>query len=136
MTTTYSFKILYCLLFMSCIFLSCGLNEHKDLSKVEPAYEVTVQELLTAFETDEEEANKKYAGEVIEWKGTIKDIVVSEHETTLYFGIEGYLGGVSAEMDPSKLVVEPSVGETITVRGICSGKLIDVVISRCIIVQG
>jgi len=130
-----STMLLFSAIFSTLLLIGCGINDHKDLSKIDPDFVLSTQELLDAYEENEDAANNQFLGKVIQWEGVIKDIAVSEEGTTLYFGIEDYIGGIAAEMDSSKLTDEPNVGDRVVVRGICSGKLIDVVVSRCILIK-
>jgi len=102
-------------------------NKTTDLS-------IQATELFSAYSNNENKANKLYNGKVIEVTGKLIDI--SEDEQGAYVLILNSgndFGGILCTLhkNPKSL---PKVGEDITIKGQCNGLLMDVVLSKCVIV--
>lgn len=110
---------------------------HADLSRTEPDFRLTAQELFDAFETDENAANATYNGKVVEVQGSVQEVLVEEG-APVKIRLEGggLLFGVACEMDPKQptdyATLQP--GTRITLRGECAGMLMDVVLTRCALI--
>ncbi|MEO6167926.1 MAG: hypothetical protein ABIO46_14055 [Chitinophagales bacterium] len=89
--------------------------------------------IYSQFNEDEESANQQYLGKVIEVSGTVQDLKVEENgELTITLkGDEMF--GVSCKMtgNGDKIAQKIKKGDGVTVKGICSGKLMDVVLVNC-----
>ena len=100
---------------------------------------LSASELLSAFEESEENANTIYLGKVLEVTGEVMSADISDDggiQVILEAG--GLLGGVSCVMsDDVQLEGSPDAlkGRTVTVKGNCTGYLMEVVLERCIILS-
>jgi hypothetical protein len=108
----------------------------QDLSKARPDYVITSSDLLDEFESDEASASAKYINKILEVTGEI----ISVEET----GTGSWNISLQTRSDFSKVIctfpsVEtPSVFETgniITLRGECSGFLMDVLLNNCNVIR-
>jgi hypothetical protein len=108
--------------------------KHKDLKKVKPDYEVTAVDLQKAFEADEVAASAKYVNKVLDVTGIIESekngegnilSLVLKTGSTFSTVICTFPSGPA----PGKFVS----GNQITIRGECSGFLMDVLLNNCII---
>lgn len=108
----------------------------KDLNKVRPDYAMTAAALLKAFEDDEPDAVAKYANRIIEVTGAVKAVNPGENNSV----------NVSLETDSNYMSVictfrnsgdlpELRAGQVVTVRGECSGYLMDVLMNNCVLVS-
>ena len=109
---------------------------HSNMNKTMADIQVDATNLFTTFETDENAANDEYLGKVLAVTGTIREVTVNEEGTrSIILDTDSDMSGVVCEMDAlsehAKTDFEP--GETITVKGICTGMLMDVVLVRCVI---
>jgi hypothetical protein len=110
-----------------------------DLSKVKPAYVISSNELFSAFDSDETGATAKFAGKVVEVSGNVAQVEFGSTDSTLSVTLreDDELSGVictfSGVEDKSKLNI--SAGQKISVRGECSGMLMDVLLNNCVIVK-
>ncbi|HEX3007015.1 MAG TPA: hypothetical protein VHO90_05305 [Bacteroidales bacterium] len=98
--------------------------------------EISMQasDLVMEFTTNEESANSKYLNKIIELKGIVNAVEVKDQEVTVYLRKEKDLSGVLCSFD--KTAIDPAVikkGEEITIKGLCSGYLMDVVFNKCAI---
>lgn len=92
--------------------------------------------LFSAFEANEAEANEKYLDKVIKISGTVKEVNTDEEgniSLTLESGNE--LFGVICQMDnlTKQEKTDFKIGEQVTLKGICTGMLMDVVLVRCVV---
>ncbi len=97
---------------------------------------INADTLINQFITNEAEANKKYLGKVISVKGIINKID-NQQDTllTILLGDTLLSSNVSCLMDSGysnvKKVFTP--GTQITIKGICTGYLMDVELNRCVV---
>lgn len=104
----------------------------------EPDYiEITPAKLFAAFEDNEAAANMKYKGKLIQVTGTINDIGTDilgdpyiTFETDILKGVNCYFTKSSMEE-----IAQVRKGQKVTVRGICDGKLVYVLLKKCELVK-
>jgi hypothetical protein len=101
-----------------------------------PDFLVSASELITAFEEDEGEANDKYLGKVVEVKGTVTEVIEKQNSFVLLLGDTATVSRVSCtlEGEQDSMAYGLRAGDELTLRGICSGRLLDVVLVECKIV--
>lgn len=104
------------------------------LSDAKADYEMTADELYSAFESDENEALKRFEGKIIATSGRVMEVKKSENGVNIVLEAEGaILGGVNCsfkEIDPL-----PKVGDSIRLKGRCQGYLMSVVLNNCSLVH-
>jgi hypothetical protein len=102
-------------------------------------YTVTPGELLQAFQADEEAANAKYLGKVLEVKGTIAEIIPGEDlEMQVILDTGDIMSRVSCVMEEDYqtfLTRKLKAGDTVTLKGFCTGMAMDIVLDRCVVVS-
>jgi len=108
----------------------------KDLQKVKPEFTITSTELQKAFEENEANASKTYINKVVEVTGEVISIVGSEKNSwnvTLQTGSDfaKVICTFPAVSNPDVFIL----GKEITVRGVCSGVLSDVLLNNCVVVN-
>ncbi|MCO6488524.1 MAG: hypothetical protein J5I98_08910 [Phaeodactylibacter sp.] len=110
---------------------------HQNMEKAQADVVLGAEELFTAFEANETEANQKYLDKVVKVSGLVKEVSTDEEgnvSVTLESGSEMF--GVICQMDNltqhGKTDFKP--GEQVTFKGICTGMLMDVVLVRCVLV--
>lgn len=133
------FKIIVALVVMLLIALLVVWNLPKDSSKrKEAAHQITATELFTEFSTDEQKANNKFLGKTIEVKGKIAAIETDEQgAVVVILRTEDPIAGVlcTLEAGEEKAIPDNTVGTDISVKGLCTGMLMDVVLNKCVIVN-
>ncbi len=95
---------------------------------------VTSAELLSAYEKDEAVANQKFLGKTIVVSGTVGAIDESADTlTTIILGASEELHHVSCQLEEgSRLAAKKyKVNDTVRLKGICTGYLLDVEMNRC-----
>ena len=106
--------------------------KHTDMSKAHPDFVITATALLKEFEDNETSASAKYVNKILEVDGIIGSInTAKDNILTISLRTESDLSSVictfPAIADPSKF----RAGDSITLRGECSGFLMDVLLNNC-----
>lgn len=108
----------------------------KDLLNVKPDYVITSTDLLKAFEEDEVVSSAKYINKVVEVTGEIigiEDVEKKSWNISLQTGSD-----LSKVICTFPVVTDPGIfnlGREITVRGECSGFLMDVLLNNSVVVE-
>lgn len=108
---------------------------HKNMTKTEADISVSAFDLFTEFEQNEAKANEKYLEKVILVEGEIRDVSTNETgNVSLTLKSSSDMFGVICQMDDltEHERTDFSVGETVSLKGICTGMLMDVVLVRCV----
>ena len=111
---------------------------HKKVSGKAADFQLTTTEILQAYLENEVEADSTFLNKVIEVKGKVREINPTDTgEITVVLGDESEMGGVSASLleDQSDAAKKLNIGDEVTIKGFCSGYLLDVVLVKCIIIQ-
>ncbi len=109
-----------------------------DLTSLKPVGRMDAVELAALYETDESNANTLYLGKAIDVSGTIVDI--ENHQDTMInilLGDKEAMHRVSClmNMDHAAAFKKYKPGDAVTIRGICTGYLMDVELNRCVIIN-
>jgi len=108
----------------------------KDLQKVKPDFIITSTALQKAFEEDEKGSSAKYINKIIEVSGEIESVKPGEKNT---FSITLKTGSdYSSVICTFPVVPETTIlktGNQITLRGECSGFLMDVLLNNCVTIE-
>jgi len=92
---------------------------------------IPANELFTAFEMDEDAANGLYLNKVIEVTGIIKEVKSNENGLpAVIFETDDIVFGVMCEFESEDGAAAIKVGDLLTIKGICTGKLLDVILNR------
>jgi len=110
--------------------------KHTDMAKAKPDYVITATLLQKEFEDNETTASAKYTGKIIEVTGIIASIKAADSNViniTLTTGndFSTVICTFPAIADPSEL----KPGNEITLRGECSGYLMDVLLNNCAVIK-
>jgi type II secretory pathway pseudopilin PulG len=134
-----SLKIIGILVILVIIGIAILFNLPKDSSKNKKAtIAITASELFEAFIENESEANKKYVGKIIELSGIVISIEEDEQGATVaVLQSDDPIAGVmcTLERGQKKHLSPKSVGSTVRIKGLCTGKLMDVVLNKCILIE-
>ena len=96
---------------------------------------VTAQELLNDYHEDENLANKKYVDNIIEVKGEIAEISISRGNSIITLKDSNGLSSIKCHMGPENNlnVLKLRKDNQITIKGICTGYLLDIIMVRCVL---
>jgi len=108
-----------------------------DIEDSQPLAKLKVSAIVDQYEKDETIANQQYLGKVIQVTGPISEII-NQQDTLGYV----FLGESNSLHKVSCLINRPHIreigkyiiGQQITLKGICTGFLLDVELNRCVIV--
>lgn len=136
--SVFSITLVVVLLILAAVALLVVYNKpHRSVADEETAFKVSVSELADAFSEDETKAQSLYGGRVIEVSGPLKKKIESDTTLILLMGDSTRMMGVSCyvERDQIEDARTLALGELITVKGICNGALLDVVIDNAIVME-
>lgn len=109
-----------------------------DLSVASRAIEVeiTVNELVSQFESNENLANSEFLDKVILVVGSVESVNEDSLGISIYLKEPDDLAGVLCNFSSGVVDINTiSKGETLKVKGLCSGYLMDVVLNKCSVVE-
>jgi len=107
-----------------------------NISAKKSELQITAHDLLADFMHDEQKGNEKFTNKIIEVSGTLKNVKKTE---------EGYQAVITSATDLDATVVcnfeklgpglldTLSIGKSITVKGVCTGFLFDVVLDHAVL---
>ncbi|MCB0657291.1 MAG: hypothetical protein KDC57_14195 [Saprospiraceae bacterium] len=106
----------------------------QDVDQVEPVASMTAKELVSAYQENEQAANEKYLDQFIEVTGQVQEVKEEDNIWTVTLDANDVMSAVRCEMDYIQEAHKPdfSSGQVVTLRGKCTGILMDVVLVRCI----
>lgn len=130
-------RIILYVLVLAAIAAGYGIYEFnrgpKSLENVSPAWQIDASDLANGFLENEEEANQKFLGKVIEVRGKLSDVINDSTSTSIVLETTDMMTSIICELadniDTDNLVI----GDSLTVKGECSGFLMDVVLTKSII---
>ena len=108
----------------------------KDLQKAKPDFVISAIELQKAFETDEKASSAKYINKIVEVGGEIVSVKPGEKNSlNISLATSNDLSNINCTFPA--LLDNPDLkkGDQITLRGECSGFLIDVELNNCAFVK-
>lgn len=99
----------------------------------EASIQLSAEELFDNFNKDETNANTQYLDKVLEVKGKVLEVTTNQDQTTvIILETNDPIFGIRCTMN-SKVVVD--VNDYVTVKGICTGFLSDVVLTNALLVK-
>lgn len=108
---------------------------HKDLGSEDADFKITAAQLAAEFEMDEAAADAKFLNKIIELSGTLAAINEVEGKTIWVVDTGNPMSSIQCEMD-SRFIKDVSgkikPGDEVIVQGMCSGKLMDIILSQAV----
>ena len=105
---------------------------HRNVSGIDAVAALSAADLYQDFKLDETAANKKWVGKVIEVTGTIASLSESENYISINLRATSE-GGVDCSMLKKDLDGQFKSGDSITIKGKCTGFLMDVNLVDCVV---
>jgi hypothetical protein len=95
----------------------------------------TANILFTDFSTDETKANTTYLDKIIAVKGVVANIAEEGEKMVVTFQTSDDFGSVICYLTEkdSKNSAKIKEGQTLVLKGICTGFLMDVILVKCVI---
>lgn len=110
---------------------------HRSVRNEDALFTLHVSELVRAFVEDEARANALYVGKVIEVRGTLKEMILNDSTLILLMGDSTEMTGVSCylQQDQKQKYTGLTRGSSVSVKGVCNGMLLDVVIDKALLLS-
>jgi len=99
-------------------------------------FSMSTQDLLGEFLEDENKANENYVEKVIEVDGIVKEVVFLNNRYTVILHGLGEYACLMCEMNIDEAALLPNLteGDSITLKGVCKGFLMDAILLNCVII--
>lgn len=112
-------------------------KEPEDTRREEPDYTLSAEELAAAYNLNEDSANARFADKVLVVDGEVSDIQVTSTEGTVFLMSSDPLTSITCSFysDEAASLRGIKRGDHIRVKGKCTGKLADVILNNCSIVN-
>jgi len=128
------------LLVISCaVMIGIYLYNQKpiDTREVKATFQIPASELIKAFSDDEASANKNYVDQVIVVIGKVGEVKFTPTEGSISLQSDDPMSGVTCSFyaDEIKTLTRIKAGDSIKIKGKCTGKLMDVVLNTCSIIN-
>lgn len=111
-------------------------KQHTDTAKTSPDFVITSIALQKEFEDNETNASSKYINKIVEVSGAIASVKQSENNSVSITLITG--SNMSSVICTFTTLNDSSRfkdGDIVTIRGECSGYLMDVLLNNCSIIE-
>jgi hypothetical protein len=106
--------------------------KHTDMAKAKPDFVISAAVLQKAFEDDETAASTKYINKIIEVTGTIATVKSGENNVlSISLVTSSDISLVICTFPAINDHTKFNKGDEITLRGECSGFLMDVLLNNC-----
>jgi len=108
-------------------------NKPHRSAATETAVELTAMRLAADYEKDEAGANKKYLGNAVQVSGTVSEVSFNQQNKPVIFLMGADMSGVQCTLQDDAHGIKK--GDSITIKGFCTGYLTDVIMDRCVVGQ-
>jgi tRNA_anti-like len=107
---------------------------HQSAASETVSLSISADSLYHQYQSNEHAADKKYMGKVVEVSGRISEIQHNGNSEIWILSPQPGGGGINCEIFPgAKTLVHPKTGDTVTVKGRCTGFLMDVNLADCVL---
>jgi hypothetical protein len=108
-------------------------RQHPDTATIAAAFSVKAPDMLKAFQDDENMANHRYNDKVVAVSGTVLKIEHNDSTQTVWLDGKSPMGGIICQFERShkEELEKLQPGQPVTIKGVCTGMLMDVVLVRC-----
>ena len=108
-----------------------------DTHRLKPSFVINARQFISQFQTDEEKAGARYADKTVSVKGTIHFVQDKDTAATVILNDGSSISSVICQFEKENVweVKDLKEGDNITIKGICTGYLMDVVLVRCVVGQ-
>jgi len=110
--------------------------KHTDMAKAKPDFVITASVLQKAFEDDETAASTRYINKILEVTGIIASVKPAGNNVLSISLVTG--SDFFSVICTFPAIADPSIfraGDEITLRGECSGFLLDVLLNNCAVIK-
>jgi hypothetical protein len=106
-----------------------------DTHHLKPVFELQASDFAREFETNESKANAQYLDRPISVHGVINTLQKTDTSTVVFLNEGNASASVMCLFDEEsdKEATKLKRGDSVTIKGICTGYLMDVVMVRCVV---
>ena len=109
------------------------VKPHQSAAGETADFTIEADSLYSQYQTNEHAADQKYLGKVIEVSGKLSDIQHNGKAEVWILSPQGTGGGINCQLFAGiKSDPEPKSGDIVTVKGRCTGYLMDVNLVDCV----
>ena len=109
---------------------------HTSLQNKKAAFSVSASDLIDEYARDESLADQKYLDQLVEVSGTVASVQLEGEFINVTLESSSELSSVICQMEKEKYSMEDfATGEAVSIKGKCTGMLMDVVLVQCVINQ-
>ncbi|PQJ78363.1 OB-fold protein [Polaribacter porphyrae] len=110
---------------------------HVNVNDTKADFSVNANAFLNEFSTDETKANTKYLEKIVSVKGIISSIKVENNKGIISLKTDDDFGSIQCHLsdEATKSINNLKEGQNITVKGICTGYLMDVILVKSEIIN-
>lgn len=103
------------------------------LENVKPSATLSADSIFQLFDQNEIKSNELYLNKVISVSGKIQNVLADTSGVAFTLQTSSGLFGVTCKMEETNLdVSQYSEGQTVKIKGLCTGYLMDVILIRCV----
>ena len=106
---------------------------HKEAADIVADYTMAPADLMADYDKDEAAADAAYLDKVIALEGVVASVNELEKGASLSLETGSELSTIMCEFESKEAMKGIQPGQKIKVKGFCTGKLMDVVLVRCVI---
>ncbi|GAA4271587.1 hypothetical protein GCM10022258_08810 [Aquimarina gracilis] len=130
-------SILIVMLVGAFVYYTLYNKPHIDVAKSSPNISIASNTIVNDFEEDENRANVKYLEQIIEVTGTIIETSITNGKGVVVIGAADTFGSIMCHLshEENEKIWTLNKGQQITIKGICTGYLMDVILVKCVIVD-
>jgi hypothetical protein len=116
-----------------------GYNEYNrgmpDTHQLRPVFKLNAEEILKQFEVNEEEAMNRYGDKTIRVHGIVGFTNVTDSSATVFLNSPISLASIICEFQKDSKTETQNLkkGDSVSIKGICSGYLMDLIMVRCVV---
>lgn len=106
-----------------------------DTGKLKADYSLKAADLLHQFEADERKATLLYSDKIISVEGIITSVQATDSSGTVFLNAGSSMASVMCQFEEKNFqeMLNLQKGSVVTIKGVCSGYLMDVVMVRCVL---
>jgi len=129
-------KIIIIILFLGILVAFVGYQiynkPHIDVAETSADISISANEILFEFSKDEATANAKYLGKIVAVRGVLSETKIEKEKGIITLKSNDDFGSILCHLsaEATKKMDALKVGETYTVKGICTGYLMDVILVK------
>lgn len=112
-------------------------KSHVNIANSVEDISVSVKKIVEDFSSDETLANTIYLDKIVSVKGELSEIKNANEKTILILTSKDIFETVQAELssNAAQKIKNYTIGKPITVKGMCTGYLMDVILVKCELIE-